>query len=250
MAGPDTKLSERTVTTTTSGSFFHIIIPDGSGGWLSFRIAFSTIAALFMQSGTYDPRSIAADIFDCINSTYDNATSGLTAANVQAAIDELEQEIDNIVPGETNTASNLGTGEGVFESKSGVNFNFRSLVAGEGIDVDGSGTEILISEGQTLADQTISNGTTTNNIVVGQVSTHHSVYLTYTAIRGTTIKETGEIEVNNLSDTIIYRASRLSDAGMAITKNINGDNIRINIEDTLSDGNDITFKAKIKRVLI
>ena len=46
--------------------------------------------------------------------------------------------------GEANTASNLGTGESIFTTKSGVNLPFKSLKAGTNITLTPSGTEILI----------------------------------------------------------------------------------------------------------
>lgn len=46
--------------------------------------------------------------------------------------------------GEANTASNLGAGEGVFASKSGVDLQFRSLVAGSGVTLTSSATAITI----------------------------------------------------------------------------------------------------------
>lgn len=47
--------------------------------------------------------------------------------------------------GEANTASNLGGGEGVYASKSGVDLRFKSLVSGSNITLASSGTEITIS---------------------------------------------------------------------------------------------------------
>lgn len=47
--------------------------------------------------------------------------------------------------GEANTASNLGTGQGVFNSKVGVDLQFRSLTAGENIVLTPSATDITIT---------------------------------------------------------------------------------------------------------
>lgn len=46
--------------------------------------------------------------------------------------------------GETNTASNLGGGDGIFASKSGVDLRFKSLKAGSGISISDSGTELTL----------------------------------------------------------------------------------------------------------
>ncbi len=46
--------------------------------------------------------------------------------------------------GEANTASNLGSGEGVFSAKAGVDLQFKSLVAGGGVALSSDSTEITI----------------------------------------------------------------------------------------------------------
>jgi hypothetical protein len=47
--------------------------------------------------------------------------------------------------GEVNTASNLGAGEGVFASKVDLDLQFKSLVAGAGIELSSSATEITLN---------------------------------------------------------------------------------------------------------
>ncbi len=49
------------------------------------------------------------------------------------------------VGGESNTASNLGTGEGVFSSKSGVDLRFKSLIAGTNVSLSSTGNDITIN---------------------------------------------------------------------------------------------------------
>jgi len=96
MTGPDTKLSAIGITTDITGGYFHIILPDGLGNFISYRIAFSTIAGYFMQSSTYDPTNVASDVFDSLNIRYDNTDSGLTEETVKEAIDELAGLIEEI----------------------------------------------------------------------------------------------------------------------------------------------------------
>jgi hypothetical protein len=55
--------------------------------------------------------------------------------------------------GEANTASNLGSGNGLYASKSGVDLRFKSLIAGTNITLTPSGTDITITaSGGGLAD--------------------------------------------------------------------------------------------------
>ena len=49
----------------------------------------NTLSGDFMAVATYDPTGAAGDVFDADNHVYDNTISGLTATNVQAAIDEV-----------------------------------------------------------------------------------------------------------------------------------------------------------------
>ena len=47
-----------------------------------------------MLAATYDPTGAGVDVFDADNHVYNNATSGLTATDTQAAIDEIEARVD------------------------------------------------------------------------------------------------------------------------------------------------------------
>lgn len=53
--------------------------------------------------------------------------------------------------GEANTASNIGSGVGLFSSKVGVDLQFRSLVAGPGVTITPSGSTVTISSTPTAA---------------------------------------------------------------------------------------------------
>jgi hypothetical protein len=47
--------------------------------------------------------------------------------------------------GESNTASNLGSGDGLFASKAGLDLRFKSLTAGTGVTLTASATEVEVS---------------------------------------------------------------------------------------------------------
>ena len=67
--------------------------------------------------------------------------------------------------GEANTASNLGTGEGVYTSKVGVDLRFKSLIGGTGITLSSDANEITIDRDALAAsditdfDTEVSNNT-------------------------------------------------------------------------------------------
>jgi len=66
----------------------------------------------------------------------------ITGINVKATIASLQLTVDD---GENNTASNLGGGEGVFKQKSGVDLEYKSLVAGQGVTISSDASTITIS---------------------------------------------------------------------------------------------------------
>lgn len=53
--------------------------------------------------------------------------------------------------GEANTASNLGAGTGVFSAKSGIDLQFKSLVAGTGISLSTDSTTVTITGSSTVS---------------------------------------------------------------------------------------------------
>jgi hypothetical protein len=57
--------------------------------------------------------------------------------------DAIDITIASTGGGEVNTVSNLGTGQGIFKQKTGVNFELKSLVAGTNITLDASNTNQL-----------------------------------------------------------------------------------------------------------
>ncbi len=86
---------------------------------------------------------------------------GITSNNAQAALQELQTEINAIVPGETNTASNTGSGGvGVFRTKNASDLEFKNINAGSNkisvindpangeIDIDVVDANLSISNGQ------------------------------------------------------------------------------------------------------
>ncbi len=78
----------------------------------------------------------------------------LVASGNNLTIVENNNEITFTTDGEPNTAANVGSGEGVWKNKVGETLNFKSLVAGTGVNIVGSADEITISSsGATLLAQ-------------------------------------------------------------------------------------------------
>jgi hypothetical protein len=70
--------------------------------------------------------------------------------------------------GESNTAANLGAGEGVYASKSGVQLRFKSLVGGTDVTLSSDGNEITISaDSQTDENYTSTEKTKLSGIEAG-----------------------------------------------------------------------------------
>ena len=66
--------------------------------------------------------------------------------------------------GEINTASNIGTGHGIFAKKTGIDLQFKSIVAGNNIDIK-SGTDSITID--TSSSQLVNPMTNAGDLIVG-----------------------------------------------------------------------------------
>jgi len=72
--------------------------------------------------------------------------------------------------GEVNTASNVGTGDGVFKQKTGVNLEFKSLVAGSNVTITPGTDSLTIASTDTGEVNTASNlGATGEGVFAAKV---------------------------------------------------------------------------------
>lgn len=108
--------------------------------------------------------------------------------------------------GETNTASNLGTGTGIYGTKVGVDLRFKSLVAGTGVTLSNTSNDITInaSGGGGGSGTVTSVSVTTANGVSGTVTnptTTPAISMSLGAITPSSVTATGSVTGSNLSGT-------------------------------------------------
>lgn len=77
-------------------------------------------------------------------------------------------DLENWLPNKINTAANLGTGIPVFRERSATSLNFRSLVAGDGMNIASATSTITITSGspEKQATATIGASNTWNNELI------------------------------------------------------------------------------------
>lgn len=120
---------------------------------------------------------------------------------------------------------------GYIDEKNGVRIN----IVGTNPEVDS--IEVVV------ADSAVNQ-----YIVIGTVSENETIGIEYTGIRNTLI-EKGRIDLTNQAGTSVSRSAIFDDVGLAILKNINGDSIRLDITDGLTNGNSTRLILNITRTL-
>jgi hypothetical protein len=100
---------------------------------------FGRTGVVVATAGDYDSSEITND-------------STVTGATVTAALETLNSNL-----GQTNTASNVGAGTGLFAQKNGVDLEFKSLVAGTNITLSSDGTTVTVNAGSSGEVNTASN---------------------------------------------------------------------------------------------
>jgi hypothetical protein len=126
-------LSDLTDVDTTGVAVGQVLEWDGSE-FVPVTPSNAPVASVFGRTG-----AVVATSGD-YNSTQITNGSGVSGATVTAALNTLNSNL-----GEDNTASNVGAGEGVFAQKSGVDLEFKSLVAGSNVTLTSDADEITIN---------------------------------------------------------------------------------------------------------
>ncbi|RJP69034.1 MAG: hypothetical protein C4532_11820 [Candidatus Abyssobacteria bacterium SURF_17] len=159
-------LTDVTITTPAEGEF----IRRGAGGWVNVALIESHISNLLhnagMVGGIYvNQPNFISDRVDGYVVTYNETSEKLELAEAPGASG-----------GEANTASNLGSGVGVFEQKSLTDLQFNSLTSPGGTlsiaeDDPNNEIEIDIAEGGVGATEIATDGVGADEIAAGAVGT-------------------------------------------------------------------------------
>lgn len=116
-----------------------------------------------------------------------NLVSGANVISISAAA-------SGVGSGETNTASNVGSSNEIFKQKSGVDLEFRTLSAGENIQVVSAGNVLTISgtpDTDTTDHTALSNIGTNSHTDIDNHITSASVHFTEASIDHTNISNIG-----------------------------------------------------------
>lgn len=173
---------------------------DGSLlGFTGGALVVTTAGAGDMVAATYDPTSVEADAFDSANHAYDNATSGLTASNVQAAIDEIADG------GAGDTSTRLTIGADIAGLRAIPGMTWGSVMLGGNAqkhgtfewEADVSG-EIV---GPELTSSSVDAGTDIITITAHGLDTGDFVLLTNTVngVTANTIRPVRRVSANTLT---------------------------------------------------
>jgi hypothetical protein len=103
----------------------------------------------------------------------DNVDTNITLGTSDEKISTqkaVKTYVDSIASEKASTASNLGSGEGVFSSKSGANLQFKSLKAGSNVTISSDSSEITISSTGGGGGGMSNPMTTSGDLIVGGTS--------------------------------------------------------------------------------
>ena len=129
--------------------------------------------------------------------------------------------------GEANTASNIGSGSGLFESKSGVDLRFKSLTSSSGITLTPSSTEVNISLGSVTANRVLVSDVS-GNIVTDNELTYNSSGNTLTLASGNLELTNSDISQASTNATVTFTNSNATQNMTRASNNAFSPNINMN----------------------
>ena len=222
------------------------------GGYtLSKAITLSSSLTMSSTTDTFRPPFLTTTQRDAISAPSEGSVIYNDTAN---ELQLYTTSWGSIGGGETNTASNVGSGEGVFKQKNGVDFELRSLTATSskitltdntndiGIDVNQvniTGTGALDSGSITSGFGSIDNGssniTTTGTIDGGTVKTTSGLSATTSVLTYTGATGANEIVIpTNLEEGLVVRDSSVDFITLDSTTGVPVVNLQ---QDTVIEGN-------------
>jgi hypothetical protein len=115
----------------------------------SVRIVNETVTVLSILDATVSEFDTVANIQDSGGTPIGNLTEVVKYLNgfIFSGSTTTESESTPSGGGEANTGSNVGTGDGVFKQKIGVDLEFKTLVGGTGTTIVSSADELTINSG-------------------------------------------------------------------------------------------------------
>ena len=123
----------------------------------------------------------------------------------------------NIGEGEKNTGTNIGSGRGIFAGKSGKTLQFKSLVAGDNIVINSTGTEIAISSSGEISG-TITNAQTASIATnADKLDNLHATDFTLQYVTSNGATTTNTLSVADLSASVNISASAFFGDGSNLT---------------------------------
>lgn len=142
--------------TDGAGNLSFISVSGGAGGFRPSDFYDITGTLLLEQIGDELITNEKISLFQLTPNRIFTVDSTIGSAGQVLSIDNdgnfVWATVSGAGGGETNTASNLGAGSGVFAQKSGVDLQFKSLVAGTGITITPSSDSLTITNTSTGAN--------------------------------------------------------------------------------------------------
>ncbi len=158
-----------------------------------------------------------------------------TGIVINPSSDSLEI-VSSVIPGEINTASNLGAGAGIYSTKVGVDLRFKSLIAGTNVTITPTANDIIISSTAPTGEaNTASNLGTTGARVYSSKSGVDLRFRRIIAGNNVIVTENlNDISIDSTATSIAKDEFTLTTNG---TRNANGEilAIRVRSASSLSD---------------
>lgn len=162
----------------------------------------------------------------------------VAGTNVSLISDANTITISSTDTGEVNTASNVGSGDGIFKQKTGVDLEFKSLIAGENISITSDTDAVTITALPTTETIQLQNNATNQNVSGFIVDPNsHDAFTADVSVKR--YVATGVNYVNNISDQEFLNSTQLADGSTILYNYITGQQ-QLKLHRVAADGSDVT----------